>query len=64
MRLDELLSPGCLTNSIELRKQACKAICSAELYLSSEARKELAEFFVDCAKKAIGPQPKPAKAKE
>lgn len=58
MRIDHLASPGELVNGHRLRTEACRAICAAEIYLSPERRKELAAFFLDCAKHA---DPKPTK---
>lgn len=62
MRIEHLASPGSVSNSLDLRRHACKAISAAEIYLDSERRQQLADFFLDCAKHAA--PPKKAKPKE
>lgn len=61
MRIENLASPGSVSNAYDLRRHACKAISAAEIYLSDDRRQELAEFFLDCARHAA--PPKKAKAK-
>lgn len=57
MRIDHLASPGQLVNSHALRTEACRAINASELYLSVDSRKQLAAFFIECAKKVAPPKP-------
>ena len=57
MRIDNLKSPGQIVNGLALRREACKAVSYSELYMTPEARRELAEFFLDCAKKCAPPKP-------
>ena len=57
MRIEDLASPGVLVNGMALRKEANKAIFAAETYLSVDARRQLAAFFLECAKHAAPPKP-------
>lgn len=57
MQVHDLKSPGDLTNSIQLRTAAYKAIAYVSIQHDltkgeSSSARVLAEFFEDCAKKA------------
>lgn len=64
MRIENLASPGSVSNAYDLRRHACKAISAAEIYLSDDRRNELAEFFLDCARHAAAPKKTKAKSTE
>lgn len=57
MQISDLKSPGQLSNSIQLRTAAYKALAYASIQSdlsggTSDTGKVLAEFFADCAKRA------------
>lgn len=57
MRVETLLSPGLLSNGFLLRREAAKAISSAEITARATnggkypGAKQLSDFFTDCASK-------------
>lgn len=57
MRIEDLPTPGTIVNGMALRREACAAINASELYLSVDSRKQLAAFFIECAKKVAPPKP-------
>jgi hypothetical protein len=64
MRIENLPSPGFLSNSTALRREACSAISKAEIQLDlspeSDIADNLREFFLACAAACPGTQ-KPTK---
>lgn len=64
MLIENLPSPGFLSNSTTLRREACSAISKAEIQLDlspeSAISEELREFFLACAAACPG-TPKPTK---
>jgi hypothetical protein len=60
MKINDLLSPGLLSNGIKLRVEASKAISSVQIMAMrtpggrSQTAKGLSDFFADCVTKVAG----------
>jgi hypothetical protein len=68
MQVDDLLSPGFVSNAHKLRTEAWKAISYARTQADltehrSDCAGELAAFFKDCYEKAVAIKPKKEKTK-
>lgn len=59
MRIENLASPGLLSNGIRLRSEAARAISQVEIYTdkiggaANDKATLLNAFFLDCAAKAL-----------